>query len=68
MVQTSLAPDARKSIQRLEQALNRLGWLMVAAALLIAGVNWHISSSENGPGLWLIGLALLAFLWGTFKR
>ncbi len=68
VVQTSLAPDARKSVQRLEQAVNRLSWLMVAAALLIAGVNWHVSSDKNGPGLWLIGLALLAFLWGMLKR
>ncbi len=68
VVQTSLAPDARKTIQRLEQALHRLTWAVVAVGLLIAGVNWQTGSSSDNPGYWLMILALLAFLWGTFKR
>lgn len=68
VVQTSLAPDARKTIQRLEQAIHRLTWAVVAVGLLIAGVNWQTGSSSDNPGYWLMILALLAFLWGTFKR
>jgi predicted unusual protein kinase regulating ubiquinone biosynthesis (AarF/ABC1/UbiB family) len=67
-VQTSLASDTRKAVQRLEQSVNQLGWMVVAAALFIAGVNWHIGSQGNGPGLWLVWLAVLAFLWGIFKK
>lgn len=68
VVQTSLAPDARKTIQRLEQAIHRLTWVVVAASLLIAGVNWQTGSSGDNLGYWLMILALLAFLWGMFKR
>ncbi|GIK39612.1 MAG: ABC transporter [Chloroflexota bacterium] len=68
VVQTSLAPDTRKTIQRLEQAVHRLTWAVVAAGLLIAGVNWQTGSSSDNLGYGLMILALLAFLWGMFKR
>jgi predicted unusual protein kinase regulating ubiquinone biosynthesis (AarF/ABC1/UbiB family) len=68
VVQTSLAPDARKTIQRLEQAVHRLTWVVVAASLLIAGVNWQTGNSGDNMGYWFMILALLAFLWGMFKR
>jgi predicted unusual protein kinase regulating ubiquinone biosynthesis (AarF/ABC1/UbiB family) len=68
VVQTSLAPDARKTMQRLEQSVSRLTWVIVAAGLLIAGVNWDAGSHGDSPGRWLMVLALLAFLWGMLKR
>jgi predicted unusual protein kinase regulating ubiquinone biosynthesis (AarF/ABC1/UbiB family) len=68
VVQTSLAPDARKTLQRLEQAVHRLTWVVVAASLLLAGVNWQTGNSGDNMGYWLMILALLAFLWGMFKR
>jgi predicted unusual protein kinase regulating ubiquinone biosynthesis (AarF/ABC1/UbiB family) len=64
-IQTSLAPDARKAIMQVEQAVVWLGWMVVAAGLLIAGVNLYLG--ESGLGLWLIIAALLTFLWGAFK-
>jgi predicted unusual protein kinase regulating ubiquinone biosynthesis (AarF/ABC1/UbiB family) len=67
-VQTSLAPDTRKTIRRLEQSINRLAWMVVAAALLIAGVNLYVGSDGTGFGLWLMAAALVVFLWGLFKR
>jgi predicted unusual protein kinase regulating ubiquinone biosynthesis (AarF/ABC1/UbiB family) len=68
VIQTSLAPDARKTVQRLEQAVNRLTWIIVAASLLIAGVNWQAGHSNNSLGGWLMILALLAFVWGILKK
>jgi predicted unusual protein kinase regulating ubiquinone biosynthesis (AarF/ABC1/UbiB family) len=68
IVQTSLAPDARKTLQRLEHAINRLTWIVVAASLLIAGVNWQTANEGDSLGRWFIGLALLVFVWGIFKR
>jgi predicted unusual protein kinase regulating ubiquinone biosynthesis (AarF/ABC1/UbiB family) len=68
VIQTSLAPDTRKTIQRLEQAINRLTWVVVAASLLIAGVNWQAGHSNDSLGRWFMILALLAFVWGMFKR
>ncbi|NJN92802.1 MAG: hypothetical protein HC875_01285 [Anaerolineales bacterium] len=67
-LQTSLAPDARKTVQRLEQAVNRLSWMVVAAALLLAGVQLQSGSAENPWGVGLMILALAAFLWGIVRR
>jgi predicted unusual protein kinase regulating ubiquinone biosynthesis (AarF/ABC1/UbiB family) len=61
-LQASLAPDSRKAAQRLEQAINWLGWMVVATGLLVSGVI--LRSSGDDAGLWLVGLALLVFLWG----
>jgi predicted unusual protein kinase regulating ubiquinone biosynthesis (AarF/ABC1/UbiB family) len=68
VIQSSLAPDARKTIQRLEQAVNRLTWVVVAASLLIAGVNWQAGHSNDSLGRWFMILALLAFIWGMLRR
>ncbi len=65
-VQTSLAPDARKTIQRLERVINRLNWMVVAVGLLIAGVNLRVSHEGDVLGGSMIILALVAFLWGVF--
>lgn len=58
--QTALAPSARREVRRLEQAVNRLTWMVVAGSLLLAGVNLESHLS----GLLLSGLAIVAFLWG----
>jgi hypothetical protein len=36
--------------------------------LLIAGVNWQAGHSNDSLGRWFMILALLAFVWGMFKR
>ena len=66
-LQTSLAPDARKSIQRLEQSIQRLTWIIVAVGLLISGVNLYGGDSGNNLGMWFIALALVTFLWGMAR-
>lgn len=65
-IQASLAPDTRKAAQRLEQAISRLGWMILATGLLISGVM--LRSDGDTAGYWLLGLALLAFLWGLWRR
>ena len=64
-IQASLAPDTRKTAQRLEQAVIRLGWMILATGLLISGVM--LRSDGDTAGQWLLGLALLAFLWGLWR-
>jgi len=67
-LQTSLTPEARKTIRRLEQSINRLAWMVVAVGLLISGVNFHVSNNTGSNlGVWLMGSALLVFLWGMVK-
>ncbi len=67
-LQTSLAPDTRKAIRRLEQAVQQLAWMVVAVGLLISGVNFYVGSNEKSFGLWFIGAALVAFLWGILRK
>jgi predicted unusual protein kinase regulating ubiquinone biosynthesis (AarF/ABC1/UbiB family) len=67
-VQTSLAPDTRKSVHKLEQAVNRLTWFVLAAGLLITGGNLYTSDRTAILGLWLMVAALVAFLWGLLHR
>jgi predicted unusual protein kinase regulating ubiquinone biosynthesis (AarF/ABC1/UbiB family) len=70
-VQSTLAPDSRKTIQRLERSIHRLSWTVVAAGLLIAGVMVRGAggAGTGSPyGWWLIAAAVLAFLWGALSK
>jgi len=67
-VQQALAPDTRKAVQRLERSIRRASWMMVAAALLISGVMVRLERPGEPAGGWLLGFALLAFLWGVLVR
>jgi predicted unusual protein kinase regulating ubiquinone biosynthesis (AarF/ABC1/UbiB family) len=67
-VQTSLAPDARKMVERVEGAINRLAWMVVAAGLLVAGVNSQSAGTENGFSWVFLVLAVVAFLWGLSRK
>ncbi|HEY0514226.1 MAG TPA: AarF/UbiB family protein [Thermoanaerobaculia bacterium] len=67
-VQSTLAPDSRKIIQRLERSIHRLSWTVVAAGLLIAGVIVHADAPGTPYGWWLMAAAGLAFLWGALTK
>jgi predicted unusual protein kinase regulating ubiquinone biosynthesis (AarF/ABC1/UbiB family) len=67
VIQTSLSPDTRRLAQRLEQAVNRLAWMVVAAGLLVAGVTLRAATPQDWLGPLCLGLALAAFLWGLGK-
>jgi MYXO-CTERM domain-containing protein len=78
-IKTALAPDTRKAFGRLEQSMNRIGWMVMAAALLLGGVLWHAASviataiahgqsHTDSVSIWLIVLAVLAFAWGMRRR
>ncbi|MES1242597.1 MAG: AarF/UbiB family protein [Acidobacteriota bacterium] len=66
--QQSLAPDTRKAVQRLERSLRRATWMMLAAALLLAGVLVRLGQPGDPVGTGLLVAALLAFLWGLLAR
>ena len=67
-VQTSFSPEARKTLQRLEKSILRLAWMIVSAALLIGGVMLRANDPQASYGSWLMGLALLAFLYGVLTK
>ncbi len=66
-VRTGLAPETRKTFNRLETAVRRLGWMVVAAALLVSGVHLHISAPRGAADMFFIGLSVVAFFWGMRK-
>ena len=66
-VKTSFSPDSRKLVVRLEQSVNRLGWMVIAAGLLIAGANLRSAGQDDGWGVLLLGLALGIFVWGLWS-
>jgi predicted unusual protein kinase regulating ubiquinone biosynthesis (AarF/ABC1/UbiB family) len=66
-VQTSLAPNARRSAERLENAINRLTWFVMAAGMLIAGGNLY-SSQVTTLGIVLMAGSAAVFLWGLFSQ
>jgi predicted unusual protein kinase regulating ubiquinone biosynthesis (AarF/ABC1/UbiB family) len=66
-VRMSLAPDAGRAAQRLEQAVRRLTWMVAAVGLLVSGVTLRIAGRDEGFGSLLLLGALLAFLWGLKK-
>ena len=67
-VQSTLAPEARKTIQRLDRSIRRASWMIVSAALLISGVMLRIDRPEEPTGRWLLALSALTFLWGVLAR
>ena len=67
-VQASLAPDAKRTLRRLERLLERLSWL-VAAGLLFAAGTLLASYLQEPIWAWLaLGAAGAAFLWALLRR
>lgn len=66
VLQNSLAPDARKRLTALEQAINRLGWMVLAAALLLAGSQLYLGGLTLG--VWLLALAALVLVLALWPR
>lgn len=67
-VQSTLAPDARKALQRLERSVDRASWMIVASALLVSGVMLRLGQPDEPAGWWLLGLSGLTFLRGLLVR
>ncbi len=67
-VQSSLAPEARRTIQHLERSAHRLAWTVLAAALLIGAVLLHVDAPSESWDRWFAALALASFLWGTLTK
>lgn len=67
-VQTSFSPEARRTLQRLEKSIQRMAWMIVSAALLIAGVMLRADNPQVPHGMWLIILAALSFLYGVLTK
>lgn len=67
-VQTALAPEARRTVQRLERSIQRAGWMIVTAAALIAGVMLELNRPGETEGEILLVVAALTFLYGVLAK
>ena len=63
-VQTALSPEARRTVERLDRAVRRLGWMVAAAALLVAGAVLRAAAPQDWLALALMALAAVVFLAG----
>ena len=63
-VQVSLSPQMRKAVRRIDLSVRRFAWMVIAAGLLVSGVNLHIAGESWPLGVITIILSVVAFLWG----
>jgi predicted unusual protein kinase regulating ubiquinone biosynthesis (AarF/ABC1/UbiB family) len=63
-VQTALSPEARRTVERLDRGVRRLGWMVAAAALLVAGAVLRAAAPQDWLPLALMALAAAVFLAG----
>jgi predicted unusual protein kinase regulating ubiquinone biosynthesis (AarF/ABC1/UbiB family) len=68
VVQSALSPEDRKMVRRLERAIHRLSWTLLAAGLVVAGVKVHDDALGTPWGWLLMALGVLAFLWGALTK
>lgn len=66
--QNALAPDAAKAFRRLERAVDRLMWGIIAVGLLLSGLLLRINEGPSGASTALLAAAAAAFLWGLTRR
>ncbi|HEX6202375.1 MAG TPA: AarF/UbiB family protein [Thermoanaerobaculia bacterium] len=66
-LQVALSGESRRPLERLERSAHRLGWHLVAAALLVAGAVLRGGEPPDPLAPWLWGAAGAAFLWGLVR-
>ena len=67
-VRTSWAPDDARSVRRVEGAVNRLGWAVIFAALLLAAVAVYVTQGGVALSYTLFALAAVALLVSLTRR
>lgn len=66
-LQVTLAPDRWRPLERVERMTRRLGWSILAAALLVSGSVLRAGEASDPLVPWLWGAAAAAFLWGILR-
>lgn len=65
-IQSTLSPEDRKVVRRLERSVHRLAWILAAVGLLVSGTALRINGDPAGT--WLAAAAGVAFLWGLVSK
>ncbi|MCP4655491.1 MAG: hypothetical protein GY856_08745 [bacterium] len=68
VVQITLGTDARRAFSRLERAVARLRWIVLAAALAVSGTFLYATEVHPDAGIGLMVLGGLSFLWSLTRR
>jgi predicted unusual protein kinase regulating ubiquinone biosynthesis (AarF/ABC1/UbiB family) len=64
VVQTTPAPDSRRTRERADRTLRRLTWTVAASALLLSGALLRATAHDDRLGLLLMALAAAVFVGG----
>lgn len=63
-IQTSLSPETRRAIKRIDMSVKRFSWMVLATGLLVSGVNLYIAG-HMALGVVCIIAAFLVFIWAV---
>ncbi|MFO8084025.1 MAG: AarF/UbiB family protein [Desulfobacterales bacterium] len=63
-VRNTFSPETKKQIQRLENSIRCLAWMVLSAGFLISGIVYHIQQPEPKIVWSLLGCALITFFLG----
>jgi predicted unusual protein kinase regulating ubiquinone biosynthesis (AarF/ABC1/UbiB family) len=66
-IETSLAPDARKAIGRLESSIERLTWAVVSVGVLLTGVILRAAEGSDSFNTGILVVAGVVFLWKVVR-
>jgi predicted unusual protein kinase regulating ubiquinone biosynthesis (AarF/ABC1/UbiB family) len=66
-MKVTLATDRWRPLERVERMTRRLGWSVLAAALLVSGSLLRAGEPADPLAPWLWGAAVAAFLWGILR-
>lgn len=66
-LQVSLAAERWRPLERVERTTRRLGWSVLAAALLVSGSLLRAGEASDPLAPWFWGAAVAAFLWGILR-
>ncbi len=65
--ETSLAPNARKSLTQLENSVQRLTWAVVSVGILLTGVILRSAEGQDALNTGLLVVAGVVFLWKVLR-
>lgn len=66
-IQVAFGAESRRPFERLERSTHRLGWSVLAAALVVAGAVLRGGDPPDPLAPWLWAAAGAAFLWGLVR-
>jgi len=67
-VQASLSVEGRERLEQIERSVDRLSWMVAAAACLVSGVVLRAGGHSDMLSTWLLGASAAAGLVGLLRK